>query len=136
MLRNNVRVYTHIQVCIWDPVNGKQLGKSLTGHRQWITWLSWKPFHQWDVTNVHVDFISMFDHLYNIWYSIPYCLKLWPVSFKCWVSFSDCSIECNKIRNKMHSIVLTCHQFPSEFIASITDYKQHLNLLLINAFLV
>lgn len=34
------------KVCIWDPVNGKQLGKSLTGHRQWITWLSWKPFHQ------------------------------------------------------------------------------------------
>ncbi|XP_065892150.1 notchless protein homolog 1-like [Dysidea avara] len=33
-------------VCIWDSVTGKQLGKFLTGHRQWITWLSWRPMHQ------------------------------------------------------------------------------------------
>ncbi|XP_065892131.1 protein Notchless-like [Dysidea avara] len=34
------------KVCIWDSVTGKQLGKFLTGHRQWITWLSWRPMHQ------------------------------------------------------------------------------------------
>ncbi|XP_013408024.1 notchless protein homolog 1 [Lingula anatina] len=33
------------QVCIWDPSSGKQLGKTLIGHRQWITWLTWKPLH-------------------------------------------------------------------------------------------
>lgn len=33
------------QICIWDPKTGKQIGKVLTGHRQWITSLAWKPQH-------------------------------------------------------------------------------------------
>ncbi|KAK3085137.1 hypothetical protein FSP39_024968 [Pinctada imbricata] len=33
------------QVCIWNPANGQQLGKTLIGHKQWITWLCWKPLH-------------------------------------------------------------------------------------------
>lgn len=33
------------QICIWDPTTGLQLGKTLTGHKQWITWLCWKPLH-------------------------------------------------------------------------------------------
>ncbi|XP_070572350.1 notchless protein homolog 1-like [Ptychodera flava] len=33
------------QVFIWDPTTGKQIGKPLIGHRQWITWLCWEPFH-------------------------------------------------------------------------------------------
>lgn len=33
------------QICIWDPSTGLQTGKTLTGHRQWITWLAWKPLH-------------------------------------------------------------------------------------------
>ncbi len=33
------------QVCIWDPVTGKQLGQTLIGHKQWITWLTWQPLH-------------------------------------------------------------------------------------------
>ncbi|CAG2188869.1 NLE1 [Mytilus edulis] len=33
------------QICIWDPSTGLQTGKTLTGHRQWITWLTWKPLH-------------------------------------------------------------------------------------------
>lgn len=30
---------------IWDPETGKQLGKTLIGHKQWITYLSWQPLH-------------------------------------------------------------------------------------------
>ncbi len=40
--------FPDLQICIWDPSTGKQLGKTLmghTGHRQWITWLCWKPLH-------------------------------------------------------------------------------------------
>ncbi|KAF1378559.1 hypothetical protein PFLUV_G00191810 [Perca fluviatilis] len=33
------------QICLWDPVTGTQLGKTLTGHTKWITWLSWEPLH-------------------------------------------------------------------------------------------
>ncbi|XP_033731537.1 notchless protein homolog 1-like [Pecten maximus] len=33
------------QVCLWDPGTGKQLGHTLVGHKQWITWLCWKPLH-------------------------------------------------------------------------------------------
>lgn len=33
------------QVCVWDPATGKQIGKTLSLHKQWITWLTWKPLH-------------------------------------------------------------------------------------------
>uniref|UniRef100_A0A7N5ZZR6 Notchless protein homolog 1 n=1 Tax=Anabas testudineus TaxID=64144 RepID=A0A7N5ZZR6_ANATE len=33
------------QICLWDPVTGAQIGKTLTGHSKWITWLCWEPLH-------------------------------------------------------------------------------------------
>lgn len=33
------------QVIIWDPHSGKQVGRTLVGHKQWITWLCWEPLH-------------------------------------------------------------------------------------------
>ncbi|XP_065830638.1 notchless protein homolog 1-like isoform X3 [Oscarella lobularis] len=33
------------QIRVWDPVTGKQTGKALSGHKQWITWLAWEPLH-------------------------------------------------------------------------------------------
>ncbi|CAH3111277.1 unnamed protein product, partial [Porites lobata] len=33
------------EIRIWDPATGRQLGKILKGHLQWITWLSWQPLH-------------------------------------------------------------------------------------------
>lgn len=33
------------QIFIWDPKTGKQLGRTLTGHKQWITSLCWEPLH-------------------------------------------------------------------------------------------
>uniref|UniRef100_A0A3B3CDK6 Notchless protein homolog 1 n=1 Tax=Oryzias melastigma TaxID=30732 RepID=A0A3B3CDK6_ORYME len=33
------------QICLWDPVTGAQIGKTLTGHTKWITWLCWEPLH-------------------------------------------------------------------------------------------
>lgn len=32
-------------VLVWDPVTGKQKGKCLTGHKQWVTSLAWEPLH-------------------------------------------------------------------------------------------
>ncbi len=32
-------------IIIWNPDTGKKIGKPLTGHRQWITYLSWQPLH-------------------------------------------------------------------------------------------
>uniref|UniRef100_A0A667XWD3 Notchless protein homolog 1 n=1 Tax=Myripristis murdjan TaxID=586833 RepID=A0A667XWD3_9TELE len=32
-------------ICLWDPVTGQQMGKTLTGHTKWITWLCWEPLH-------------------------------------------------------------------------------------------
>jgi len=34
------------EVRLWDPETGKQIGKPLIGHKQWITWLSWQPMHK------------------------------------------------------------------------------------------
>jgi ribosome assembly protein 4 len=32
-------------ILIWNPETGKKIGKPLTGHRQWVTYLSWQPLH-------------------------------------------------------------------------------------------
>uniref|UniRef100_A0AAX7SYS3 Notchless protein homolog 1 n=1 Tax=Astatotilapia calliptera TaxID=8154 RepID=A0AAX7SYS3_ASTCA len=32
-------------ICLWDPVTGAQIGRTLTGHTKWITWLCWEPLH-------------------------------------------------------------------------------------------
>eukprot|EP00092_Neocalanus_flemingeri_P024068 GFUD01026108.1.p1 GENE.GFUD01026108.1~~GFUD01026108.1.p1 ORF type:complete len:493 (+),score=112.93 GFUD01026108.1:94-1572(+) len=32
-------------VMIWDPVTGKARGRVLTGHKQWITCVTWEPLH-------------------------------------------------------------------------------------------
>ncbi|XP_067866768.1 notchless protein homolog 1 [Heterodontus francisci] len=33
------------QILLWDPSTGKQIGKVLTGHSKWITYLCWEPLH-------------------------------------------------------------------------------------------
>ncbi|XP_037071764.1 notchless protein homolog 1-like, partial [Pollicipes pollicipes] len=33
------------EVRLWEPVSGKQEGKPLTGHKQWITHICWQPLH-------------------------------------------------------------------------------------------
>jgi len=32
-------------IICWDPFTGKQKGRTMTGHKQWITSLSWEPLH-------------------------------------------------------------------------------------------
>ena len=32
-------------VMVWDPSNGKQCGRTLAGHKQFITALAWEPLH-------------------------------------------------------------------------------------------
>ncbi|XP_038670525.1 notchless protein homolog 1 isoform X1 [Scyliorhinus canicula] len=33
------------QIFLWDPSTGQQMGKVLTGHSKWITYLCWEPLH-------------------------------------------------------------------------------------------
>uniref|UniRef100_A0A7M4F668 Notchless protein homolog 1 n=1 Tax=Crocodylus porosus TaxID=8502 RepID=A0A7M4F668_CROPO len=33
------------QILLWDPATGNQIGRALTGHSKWITWLCWEPLH-------------------------------------------------------------------------------------------
>lgn len=30
---------------MWNPENGVQLGRKLTGHKQWVNALAWQPMH-------------------------------------------------------------------------------------------
>lgn len=32
-------------LCLWNPTDGKQIGKTMRGHKKWITALSWEPYH-------------------------------------------------------------------------------------------
>ncbi|CAB3220706.1 unnamed protein product [Arctia plantaginis] len=34
------------RIIIWDPNTGNQIGKTMIGHKQWITALSWEPYHK------------------------------------------------------------------------------------------
>ena len=34
------------QIRLWNPETGKQIGKTLVGHKQWITGLAWEPLHK------------------------------------------------------------------------------------------
>lgn len=33
------------EIRLWDSATGTQKGKPLVGHKQWVTWLVWEPFH-------------------------------------------------------------------------------------------
>lgn len=32
-------------VIIWNPVTGEKIGNALNGHKQWINYLCWEPYH-------------------------------------------------------------------------------------------
>ncbi|GBP69329.1 Notchless protein homolog 1 [Eumeta japonica] len=34
------------RIILWNPVTGNQIGKNMVGHKQWITALSWEPYHR------------------------------------------------------------------------------------------
>ncbi|KRT82020.1 translation initiation factor eIF2A [Oryctes borbonicus] len=34
------------KLIIWDPQTGKQIGRTMHSHKQWITSLSWEPYHR------------------------------------------------------------------------------------------
>ncbi|XP_053609022.1 notchless protein homolog 1 [Plodia interpunctella] len=34
------------KIILWDPNTGKQIGKTMIGHKQWITALAWEPYHK------------------------------------------------------------------------------------------
>ncbi|KAH7717483.1 notchless protein [Aphelenchoides avenae] len=43
---NGKKIASACKICLWDAENGAQIGKKLTGHKQWITSLAWNPAHQ------------------------------------------------------------------------------------------
>lgn len=34
------------KLIIWDPQSGEQIGRTMHSHKQWITSLSWEPYHK------------------------------------------------------------------------------------------
>lgn len=52
-------------IIIWNPETGKKIGKPLTGHRAWVTYLSWQPLH----LNEECRYLasSSKDTVINIW---------------------------------------------------------------------
>ncbi|CAK4101877.1 unnamed protein product [Aphanomyces euteiches] len=34
------------EIRMWNPTTGKQIGEPMKGHRQWVTSISWEPFHR------------------------------------------------------------------------------------------
>uniref|UniRef100_A0A915BX92 NLE domain-containing protein n=1 Tax=Parascaris univalens TaxID=6257 RepID=A0A915BX92_PARUN len=58
------------EICLWNAHTGAQIGRKLTGHKQWINQLAWQPFHQ--------DPISRFlasagkDGMIRIWDTVSY----------------------------------------------------------------
>ncbi|CAH0715449.1 unnamed protein product, partial [Brenthis ino] len=32
------------RIMLWDPVSGNQIGKTMMGHKQWVTALAWEPY--------------------------------------------------------------------------------------------
>ena len=75
------------------------------------------------------------NYLVEILSYIPYCFKLRPVPYKHQVLISGLGIAHYNIIKCIVQCFM-CHQLPLEFIASITDYKQHVFLLIINICLV
>lgn len=53
-------------VMVWDPESGKQRGKSLLGHKQWITSIMWEPLHLGDGTSRRLASASK-DGAVKIW---------------------------------------------------------------------
>lgn len=35
------------RIMIWDPATGQQVGKTMMGHKQWVTALAWEPYHRY-----------------------------------------------------------------------------------------
>lgn len=34
------------RIMLWDPNTGAQVGKTMIGHKQWVTALAWEPYHR------------------------------------------------------------------------------------------
>lgn len=48
------------EICIWDSTCGKQKGKTLVGHKQWVTSLAWEPIHLNSQCRYEYPFLSCF----------------------------------------------------------------------------
>jgi len=51
---------------VWDPTTGKQRGKTLLGHKQWVTSIQWEPLHLGDGTSRRIASASK-DGSVRIW---------------------------------------------------------------------
>ena len=55
----------------WDPATGKQVGKTLVGHKKWITWLCWKPMHLDPESWYFASSSKRYHHLYLGHQTVP-----------------------------------------------------------------
>lgn len=55
------------EVRLWDPEKGRPVGNAWSGHRDFITSLSWEPYHLWDLTTGPRLASSSKDSTVRIW---------------------------------------------------------------------
>ena len=60
-------------VMVWDPDTGKQRGKTLLGHKQWVTSLAWEPLHLGDGTSRRLASASKVQKSPPRRYTLPPC---------------------------------------------------------------
>jgi ribosome assembly protein 4 len=53
------------EIRIWDPIDGTQKGRPLVGHKQWVTYLSFEPYHVDPLCRRFAS--SSKDHSVKIW---------------------------------------------------------------------
>ncbi|XP_022655581.1 notchless protein homolog 1-like isoform X2 [Varroa jacobsoni] len=120
-------------ICLWDPSTGKQIGKNLTGHKGWITCLSFEPLHKnpacrflasgskdatvriWD-TVMGNTILTLSSHTRSVT-----CIK-WGGTGLVYSASQDCTIKVWKADTGALMNTLQCHGHWVNVLALNTDY--------------
>ncbi|KAJ9599081.1 hypothetical protein L9F63_010418, partial [Diploptera punctata] len=121
------------QIIIWDPETGKQIGQPLIGHKQWITSLSWEPYHRnpdcrrlasaskdcdiriWD-TILRQTSLILSSHTKAVT-----CIK-WGGAGLLYSASEDCTIKVWRVEDGVLCRNLQCHGHWVNTLALNTDY--------------
>ncbi|XP_064460928.1 notchless protein homolog 1-like isoform X2 [Ornithodoros turicata] len=121
------------QIWIWDPVTGKQLGRTMHGHKEWITCLCWEPLHSngecrslassgkdgtvriWDILLGHTR-LTLSGHSRSVT-----CVK-WGGSGLLYTASQDCTIKVWRADDGALCRTLQCHGHWVNVLALNTDY--------------
>ncbi|OQR69487.1 notchless protein1-like [Tropilaelaps mercedesae] len=120
-------------ICLWDPNTGKQIGKHFTGHKEWITCLTFEPLHKnpecrllasgskdgtvriWDTVMGHT-ILTLSSHTRSVT-----CIK-WGGTGLIYSASQDCTIKVWKADTGALMNTLQCHGHWVNVLALNTDY--------------